>query len=242
MKIIIVCDDNPVHRQFFTTLLSRCPSPWCDQKIISCETVQQVQKALEIFDDISVIFMDIDLKGTNGILEIEKMQQHAWSIPVVYVTGIADYCSDVYRTNHQGLLLKPVKLEKLIQTLERVDKFHAEKTASKWLVAKSYGTIYRLPLWKILYLEKQLREIQIVTAEQTVSIYGRFADIQPQLDNRFIQCHTSFLINLDYIVDQSGKEFHLKNGVSIPISQKYLASCRENFWNYITEKNRNPFR
>lgn len=69
-----------------------------------------------------LIFLDIEMPGTNGLAAAEKLHARFPSADIIYVTAHHQYAVDAFETKAIGYLLKPVAKQKLLRVLER----HAE--------------------------------------------------------------------------------------------------------------------
>lgn len=76
---------------------------------------------------------------------------------------------------------------------------------SKKLVACVKGKTYQVPFEEILYMEKEKRKIHMHTIRGVLTFYGCFSEIIPQLDERFLCCHKSYVLNMDKIAEMSRK-------------------------------------
>ncbi|MDO4487330.1 MAG: LytTR family DNA-binding domain-containing protein [Bacillota bacterium] len=110
----------------------------------------------------------------------------------------------------------------------------------KLIVRKKNG-IYALPVNKILYLEKDLRKICIHTQIESVErieVYSSFDDIMLYLDDRFLFCHRSFIINMDKIVLMADQQVFLEGNEHIFLGRDSFARGKKVFAEYLEKKKR----
>ena len=110
------------------------------------------------------------------------------------------------------------------EQLNMVDRSRATSA----LKIKVKGQLYFIPLNDIIYLEKDLRKIIVHTRKGDLSFYGRFCDIMPFLDRRFVCCHKSFILNLAEIHILSREEILMSNGGYL----KFGKRCYERLVHY----------
>ncbi len=60
---------------------------------------------------------------------------------------------------------------------------------------------------QIYYIEVINRKIYVHTQYDTIEYYDKLEQVQKQLDKRFIKCHRSYIINMDYFLPIS-KQYH----------------------------------
>lgn len=231
---IVICDDNPIHGQCLEHLLKECPQ-WSKWPIIYVPSITELLTTFESLHPDSILLMDICFRDGNGIEAVANIQNCRPNIHVIYITGDISYCTDVYETNHCGFLVKPVSLTKLQQALQRTEKKFVPLQTVKFKIGHKIKVI---SLDDIIYLEKQLRKIVVITQNENCEFYGRFDELIPQLDQRMIRCHNSFIVNMDYVLQISPEGFQLKGGVNIPISRRRNAEVRNAFLHYLHGKNR----
>ena len=61
------------------------------------------------------------------------------------------------------------------------------------------GKCYAIPFEEIIYMEKDLRKILVHTKKGEIAFYGRYCNVMPLLDERFTNCHRSYVLNMDEI-------------------------------------------
>ena len=112
---------------------------------------------------------------------------------------------------------------------------------SKFIFKNKQG-IYTLPTDDIVYMEKKLRKICLHVRipeykdEYEIEFYGRFADVMPQLDDRFMYCHRSYVINMDEIVWMSCNEIFILPNIAIPMGRDTYGKARETYMEYLSRK------
>lgn len=233
MGKIIICEDDAAQAAYLRQLLSDM-EPWCNWEVQIVSGAEDLSTEA-VLQNTDIILMDICLGRENGIDAVSHIQTSHPEIGIIYVTGHTEYCSDVYDTQHSGFLLKPVDPLKLRQALRRTQR--SLPSGRQALVIEQSNRIWDLPLEDILLFEKQLRKIRVITQNEEIDVYGRFSDFQPQLDGRFIQCHASYLVNMDYVESFSREEFLLPDGRKIPISRRRSGAVRDAFLAHLHERN-----
>lgn len=88
----------------------------------------------------------------------------------------------------------------------------------------------------IIYIEFSVRSATIHTGSQPLRTYEKLSSLQQRVDSRFIQCHKSYLVNMDYVVGLQGNMLELCNGVQIPVSQSRAKFTRETLLRHLTRE------
>lgn len=112
---------------------------------------------------------------------------------------------------------------------------------SEFIFKKKHG-IFVFSTDDIVYMEKNLRKICLhvrmpgCKGEQIIEFYGRFPDVMPQLDDRFMYCHRSYVINMDAIVWMSGYKIFIKPNITIPMGRDTYGRARKTYLEYMSRK------
>ena len=69
--------------------------------------------------ELDLVFLDIELEGTNGMDTARALREADQSLQLVFVTGYSDYVFDGYEVGALGYLLKPAGAEELEKVLTR---------------------------------------------------------------------------------------------------------------------------
>ena len=59
-------------------------------------------------DDIQIVFLDIEMPGSNGIQLADRIRREFNGINVIFVTGHPEYSFEAYGVRPSGFLAKPV--------------------------------------------------------------------------------------------------------------------------------------
>lgn len=89
---------------------------------------------------------------------------------------------------------------------------------------------------EILYLEKDLRRINIYTVSRVYTIYGKFDTITKYLGDSFHKCHGSCIVNLDKIIRMEEGIIYLENGQTLRVGQNSYQSTRRYYHKYLANR------
>lgn len=117
----LLVDDEAAMRDH---LRARLQQAWPELEIIAEANngIAAIEQAEQLHPD--VIFLDIRMPGKNGI---EAASQLATQAQVVFVTAYNEYAIAAFERGAMDYLLKPVELERLRSTVERLQQRLAEK-------------------------------------------------------------------------------------------------------------------
>lgn len=98
---------------------------------------------------------------------------------------------------------------------------------------KETGRVY---LGEIIYIEKQLRKAVLVTRTRSVTMYCGMEDIKQYTDERFLDCHRSYLFNMDKILRMADQCVYMERGHCISLGQESFSRGRKQFRSYLQRK------
>ena len=181
--------------------------------------------AIEILKDadIDLIFLDIQMPKLNG-LEMLSLLDH--QPQVIITTAYEEYALKSYEFNVADYLLKPFRLDRFIQAVEKakqnLEKKNINKGEDNYLLIKSDKRLVKVNPDEILYLESYGNYIKvwidgemIITAQTLTS----FTDLLSKKD--FFKIHKSYIVNKNHFTYIEGNTLHIKNGKSLAISKNY---------------------
>lgn len=165
-----------------------------------------------------IYILDIDSLGENAILMAKKIRKKDWSSVIIFNTEFIDmWC---YKILSLRLLVLDIVNHKTIkESILVAIKFILKY--GKVIQIKSHNTIYKINSNDILYIisEKMQHRVSIVTNTKTISTNSTLTEIKSLLNDKFIYCHRSCLVNSDRIVtlNKSQRRIIFDNGTSLDL-------------------------
>lgn len=94
-----------------------------------------------------------------------------------------------------------------------------------------------IPYSDILYVMSERRKLFIYQPRGVFDeLYMKLDEMEQALDERFVRCHQSYLVNMDYIHGITSEEFLLVDDIRIPISQKRYWPAKHQYVSYVMRK------
>lgn len=175
--------------------------------------------------NLDIIFLDIEMKGLNGIEIGTIIKSFNQNIILIYITGHTGYALDAFRVEALDYILKPIDENKFNplfkKALNRLEEIKLIKINRKQLYFKYNREIISLNYNDIYFFEKVLNKIQIHTKENTYKSYLSIRELESKLDNNiFARCHEGYIVNIEKIKSIKENNLILKDiNTSIPISR-----------------------
>lgn len=161
----------------------------------------------------------------NGIDEVERLVLGSGT-QVIYMSAYDAYHTQVYRTPHACYLRKPLRKADVETALDTALQRLA-RCADRPLRLRARGVERVVRPQEILYLESDLRLVRVHLRDDVVEAYGKLSDLARMLPNRFVRCHQSFLVNLDYVAGLDAAALRLTDGSELPVSRRHRAAVRD---------------
>lgn len=217
---IAICDDEPVFRAHIRKLLTQDSfEKEYDLNISEYESGEALLSALKDGVNADVLFLDIMMKGMDGMETARQLRRMGLNCLIVFLTSISSYMQEGYEVKAFRYLMK----DQMDTHLKRVmEDCRRELSDRAWFTFTSDHENRSLPLSDILYLESDKRLIYLHTPLDTYRFYEKLDHLEKQLAGQgFLRCHRSFLVREACIAGWKGQKLWLKNGMELPISRTY---------------------
>jgi two-component system response regulator AlgR len=242
MKLrVLLVDDEALARARLRTLLGDCVAPAADV-LAEASNAVHAMTALQrdVFD---LVLLDIRMPGINGV----ALAGHIAAMPsppaIVFVTAHAEHAVQAFEVDAMDYLTKPVRLERLQQALQKVERMMqkirgpAASSAGETLVIQDRGRTERVPLAEILYLKAELKYITVRTAARHYILEGSLNELEEKYGAQFIRIHRNALIarraarSVEKHFDpEEGEGWAVRlNGIDelLAVSRRQLSAVRE---------------
>lgn len=185
-----------------------------------------------------IIFLDVLMPGQNGISTAKEIRRYDKTAKIIYLTSSAEYAVDSYSVGAYYYQLKPIFQESFYSLMDSV-LAECRKAEKSSLILRSRGGVTRLDLDKLQYCEVMGRTLAFHREDGAVlDSAGKLDDLCEQLKDydRFVRCHRSYLVNMDYVQSISSKAIIMTDGTQIPIPHGRYSELKDKFFDYFFHK------
>ena len=186
-----------------------------------------------------VIFLDIEMPRMSGFKMLEQIPEVDFE--VIFITAYNHYAINAIRISAFDYLVKPVAIEDLQHTVERLGNFSIKKTRERAeLLKKNLANpksqedniaiptndgLEFIQIKQIIRIESSSNYSKIVLQEgRHLLVTRQLKDFEELLqDYRFYRVHHSHLINLNFIakyVRGDGGQITMRNGDTLDVSRR----------------------
>ncbi|HEX5356486.1 MAG TPA: LytTR family DNA-binding domain-containing protein [Aquabacterium sp.] len=206
LKIAII-DDEPLARMRIKSLLSQASVAnelvaEFGESVTGLLWLQEEDQAGRSPD---MLLLDIQMPGLDGMVLAARLRDLKQPPAVVFVTAHAEHALRAFDLAAADYLTKPVRLERLNATLDRVQKLvsarQTEPPAQDGLgdddvfVVQDRGRLERIPLTQILYFKAEQKYVTLRTADQSHVLADSLTELENKVGDRFIRVHRNALVS-----------------------------------------------
>ena len=194
LKVLVV-DDETLARSRLRTLLGDCTSPAVrlDGEAANATQAIELLKRLE-FD---VALLDINLPGADGMALARMLRDFPDPPAVVFITAHAQHAVQAFELEAVDYLTKPVRLERLIAALQKVERSRAGRSSAlveEVVIIQDRGRTERVLLKDVLYFKAELKYITVRTAARSYILDGSVNELEEKYKVHFMRIHRNAII------------------------------------------------
>ncbi len=200
MLDFLLCDDNNIILSKLEKMLNSIFTKKCfeAQVVLSTTNPNTVINYIKTHT-VNVFILDIDLKSKISGLDLaEIIRKKDKNTYIIFLTGHLEYSLVAYKYKTFDYLPKPITIERLENTITRLFEDVIDSKI-KFVKFDNSKTLIRQDT--IQYIQKDGMKLIFYTDTKKYELYGSFRKILPNLPKQFIQCHKSYIVNLEKITD-----------------------------------------
>jgi two-component system response regulator AlgR len=144
---------------------------------------------------VDVLLLDISMPGISGVELARSLRQLPLVPQLVFTTAHEQYAVDAFELDAADYLLKPVRLERLRQALEK-----AAARCGKRPVIEAHFTVrhrdrlLNIPFSAVRYLKAEQKYISLVTADGEYLLDDSLVALEQRLGDSVLRIHRNCLI------------------------------------------------
>lgn len=234
LKSIIVDDEDPSREALVNYISEFCP----DVEIVAeCDSAQSAFKAINEHKP-NLVFLDVEMPRGSGI-DLLKMFKNI-SFKVIFVTAFSDYAVQAFRLSATDFLLKPVKVDELLEAISKArNEFYSAFTnqnlkvlyhnfsldarfEKKLTIFNSHGFEY-ININDIIMCKADTYCTNFyIGPDKTISSSHNLKYYEELLpSDQFFRSHNSYILNINHIKGYNNQGIiKLSSDLSCPLSVK----------------------
>ena len=240
LKVLLV-DDEVLARQRLRTLLADCTAPQAEVLAEAANSPEAIRALGQgTFD---LVLLDVRMPGMDGVQLAHAISSMNEPPAVVFVTAHAEHAVQAFDVSAADYLTKPVRLERLQQALQKVERIVQSKLSQNAdfsvdsLIIQDRGRTEKVPLAEVLYLKAELKYITVRTATRSYILDGALNELEEKYATQFMRIHRNALIARravraleKHYDEEEGEGWAVRlNGIPelLAVSRRQLSEVRE---------------
>lgn len=238
-----ICDDDiQVCEMLYQTLLNYEKLMQIKIDVKLYYSGERLLKELEQGEYFDILFLDIQLKNIDGLNVALKMRYDLYLnfTHIYYISAYRQDTRKILRTRPMDLIPKPIVVKEVYNALQRsLELMDIMDSEEKCFEFKIQNVHYKVPIKDILYFQKCVNKIIIVTKQKRHEFYSTLENIYNELkEYDFIFSDRSFLVNFAYVESFSRHELKL-HGISetLPVARARYADLFDKWTKQLSKRN-----
>ena len=232
---ICYCEDESAQAKAFAIKIDQ----WAKNKNIAVHTDLFESAEEYLFkaeqNTYDVIFLDISMRGQNGMELARKIREKEKDVIRVFVTSDASYVFDGYEVGAYRYLMKPVDEKKLWEILDYA-RTQKEVEEENYILVKKDSQSVRINLKDIIYIEAQKHYVNLcMENKESINIKTAFTELLQETQEKsgiVLATHRSYAVNIEKVVRIGRTECVLTDGSVVPVSRSFYKEVNEAFIKY----------
>lgn len=210
----IIIDDEELARGLIESYVS---------KLDFLEVVGSFENPLDALDclkkgNIKLVFLDIQMPQIKGV-DFAKLIPP--STKFIFTTAYSEYALEGYELSALDYLLKPIRFERFLKAVQKIQGEEVATTTEKTITVKSGYDLFKLKIDEITHIESDSEYVVFYTNAKKIMSLQSLKSLEKTLDPAvFIRVHRSFIINKTKVTGLKGRDLSLGN-IHIPVSDSY---------------------
>lgn len=215
-----ICEDDDRQAEHIRELTERTLLRRTEYRITRYASGEELIDAMEDGDScIDLLLLDIHLAQMDGLSAADYIRKHTMDVDIIFVTVSGKYVYRGYQYKAFSYVLKS-EIERTLS--EELNRYMDEwERVDLCLEIPISGSIVKLPIGKIYYLESKARKVIAHMAGEDVEFYSRLDELEEMLSGTgFFRCHQSYLFN-SLFLEGISRETVVIHKTPLPVSRKY---------------------
>ncbi|MBK1811692.1 response regulator transcription factor [Clostridium sp. YIM B02505] len=205
---------------------------------MSTDNPYDVLKIVDESSEVKLYILDVDLNSDiNGIELADKIRNKDLQSYLIFITSHSElaYLTFKYKVEAFDYIIKDSRdslFKELNDALIKIEKrSNNGEEDKKFFIIKDGRSITKIEFKDILFFETTIikNKLKVNCINRCKEFYSKLKDVEECLDERFIKCHKSFVVNIDNIelVNKKEKLIYMKNGQTCYLSKTYTKELLE---------------
>ncbi|MCE7053456.1 LytTR family DNA-binding domain-containing protein [Algoriphagus sp. AGSA1] len=233
MMTCMIVDDEPLAREAIQSLVSKVK----DLHLLGSFSSANAAAAYLADNSVDLIFLDIQMPGTNGIDFAKTIPSNSL---VIFTTAFSEFALDSYEVDALDYLIKPVRFDRFKKAVEKAishfkllaaDQFgsNIERIAADYFFVRADRRTFKIYFKDIFFIQGLKDYVVLHTGEKKIITAMNIKTIHDQLPSTlFVRTSKSYIINVRHIDSFDNNTVFIQEN-EIPIGDVYRNYFFEEF-------------
>ena len=231
---IAICEDVAEDVGRLTSLIESC------EYATNIESFQNGEEFVTSFTkgQYDLVFLDIYMDGINGVDVAESIRRTDRRVVIIFTTKSEDFTKESYRLNAYKYLVKPLTPAEVSNALE-LARLKRDKGMNDVYTIIVDGRVIKIPFDDVYYADVHGYKSLLHTPDGAIEVNASIDSIEKLMPPpRFLRCHRSFVVNLDYVKGIDDGDFIMTNGDRAYIRVKAFRKMKAAYEDYLYAEGR----
>lgn len=177
-----------------------------------------------------VIFMDIEMPGSDGLSVVKRLRETDGDVMVFFVTGLAQYAVNGYEVRAFDFMVKPVGYyDFAIKFSRAVESLAGKRRCEIWVKSRQGKKLVTAD--KLMYVEVMRHNLVFHTTEGDVGGTGTLKSVTEVFEGLpFALCNQCYYVNLGFVTEVRGPYVYVggdKIQISLPKKKEFMRTLND---------------
>ena len=200
--------------------------------------------------DADILFLDIQMPGTDGMKAARLMREAGKKTVIVFVTALEEQVFGAFDVGAFNYIIKPFGKNRIREAIKAAigkaeENRYIENTLSertlengslRFITVKAGGSNIGVILSELVYAEIYDRRIVLHMKDRdNIEYYGRISELESIAGKDFFRIHRAFLINLGFVKSYDS-QFVRVGDTDIPVARGKYQELIKAYLSYYTRR------
>jgi DNA-binding LytR/AlgR family response regulator len=183
-----------------------------------------------------ILLLDVQMPQLDGLAAARQIREVDSDVIIIFVTNMAQYAIKGYEVDALSYLVKPVPYFAFAQEMGR-SLARLKRQQGDSIVLTVGGTMTRVPISDIIYVESVKHRITVHTLNGQYSFSGTLKAMDQELGNRaFFRSNSCYIVNLQHVTRVEQQTCVMTGGDELQVSRPRRRAFLEALTDYVGGK------